>query len=189
MLITTENRSSDNPNLFSKKLRPSEGFARPHGGYISELDVEVRFLSQPLLCSVNQARTVDLWSPLPTHKHAVVVQSPSHIWLSHGLQHARLLCPSPSPGVCLWIQKGKSLGSPLCSFFGYFNILSITKRSFAIMESTLAWKMSDMDSILSVMVPWLGKWLSHYSGFQFPHTWNKELVYTISNVPTSSNTQ
>ena len=32
----------------------------------------------------------------------IVVQSLSHIWLlrSHGLQHARLPCPSPSPEVC-----------------------------------------------------------------------------------------
>ena len=32
----------------------------------------------------------------------VVVQSLSHVWLwPHGLQHARLPCSSPSPGVCL----------------------------------------------------------------------------------------
>ena len=32
----------------------------------------------------------------------VVVQSPSCVWLfaSHGLQHTRLPCPSPSPRVC-----------------------------------------------------------------------------------------
>ena len=32
----------------------------------------------------------------------LLVQSPSHAWLfeTHGLQHARLSCPSPSPGVC-----------------------------------------------------------------------------------------
>ena len=32
----------------------------------------------------------------------IVVQSPSLVWLFliHGLQHARLPCPSPSPGVC-----------------------------------------------------------------------------------------
>ena len=31
-----------------------------------------------------------------------VVQSPSHVWLfaTHGLQHTRLPCPSPSPKVC-----------------------------------------------------------------------------------------
>ena len=30
------------------------------------------------------------------------VQSLSHVWLfvTHGLQHARLPCPSPTPGVC-----------------------------------------------------------------------------------------
>ena len=34
--------------------------------------------------------------------HIVVVQSLSHVWLfvTHGLQHARLLGPSLSPGVC-----------------------------------------------------------------------------------------
>ena len=32
----------------------------------------------------------------------VIVQSLSHIWLlaTHGLQHARLPCPPPSPGAC-----------------------------------------------------------------------------------------
>ena len=32
----------------------------------------------------------------------VIVQSLSHVWLfaTHGLQHARLPCPSPSPGAC-----------------------------------------------------------------------------------------
>ena len=46
------------------------------------------------------------------------VQSLSHIWLfaTHGLQHARLPCPSPSPGVC-------SISCPL-SWWYYPNTFS-----------------------------------------------------------------
>ena len=41
--------------------------------------------------------------PPPSGDVAVVVQSLSRVdsLQPHGLQHARLSCPSPSPGVCL----------------------------------------------------------------------------------------
>ena len=41
-------------------------------------------------------------TPYQRELYWVVVQSLSHVWLSvtHGLQHARLPSPPPSPGVC-----------------------------------------------------------------------------------------
>ena len=55
-----------------------------------------------------------IMSPIPDSVHPptlfffalalaiVIIQSLSHVWLfgPHGLQHARLPCPSPSPGAC-----------------------------------------------------------------------------------------
>ena len=43
------------------------------------------------------------WKGVLYHElFTVVVQLPSHVWLlwSHGLQYAKLPCPSPSPRVC-----------------------------------------------------------------------------------------
>ena len=57
--------------------------------------------------------------------HYVVVQSPSHVWLfaTHGQQHTRLLCPSPSPKVCpsscplhRWCHPAISSSDTLFSF-------------------------------------------------------------------------
>ena len=39
------------------------------------------------------------WPPWGAWISAVAVQSLSHVWLTHGLQHARLPCLSPSPGA------------------------------------------------------------------------------------------
>ena len=39
------------------------------------------------------------WPPCWAWISAVAVQSLSHVWLTHGLQHARLPCLSPSPGA------------------------------------------------------------------------------------------
>ena len=59
----------------------------------------------------------------------VVVQSPSHVWLfaTHGQQHTRLLCPSPSPKVCpsacplhRWCHPAISSSDTLFSFCPQF---------------------------------------------------------------------
>ena len=57
--------------------------------------------------------------------HAAVqfssVQSLSHVWLfaTHGLQHTRLPCPSPTPGACSnscpWVGDAIQLSHPLSS--------------------------------------------------------------------------